>query len=619
MTYTFKLARRLAVSRTFGMLPALLLFAACSGGDATAPESPTSPLGPKPREARPVTVSVNPGTVTVETNQLIRFLAYGRNHAGDSVYAPITWRATGGTILPDGRFSSSAVGSFMVTGTTQDGGEERIDTATVTVVRRQPFLQGIEIAPGSVTLAAGTGQNFLAQGRLKDGRPVPVGVNWTATGGTIDAGGNFVAGDSAGTYEVIGTHTVMTLADTAAITITAPEPPPPPAPPEEPPAPVLREVILKPAGATLAPSATRQFSVYGRTTTGDSVGLSVVFAATGGTVTEGGLYTAGSTAGTYRIIATTTNGLADSSTITVTRPLGSGPAAGLPFGAFHVPPDSLNRSLSYNAAAIVAFGPNLIRDLNTVRARDGRVVLNIRRNKTKDANGLSVAATRAELATWPDISEYIADGTVIGVYVSDDILSSEWGPNPPYLSRIDSLAREVKLRWPNAITLVRAKPTELSGRSKWIWLETAWAQYRGPYRDPPPKQFADREVASAKAQGLGLVIWFNTLNGGCGPTSACLPGVPGSPLMGTYTNADEIRRYMMSAAEVLNYGTAFLAEPFNCAAIAWQYSPVYQKASLSPEHLEWIQDFDRRSDVRAAMAQLGDLARQRSNTSCRQR
>jgi hypothetical protein len=285
-----------------------------------------------------------------------------------------------------------------------------------------------------------------------------------------------------------------------------------------------------------------------------------------------------------------------------------------------VPISDLNSpSLGYNTSAMIAYAPRLISDLEKVRARNARVVLNIRRNSTKDANGLSVAATRAELATWPDISSYLADGTVIGVYVSDDIFSTEWGPNPPYLSRIDSLAREVKLRWPNAITLVRAKPTELASRSKWIWLETAWAQYRGPYRDPPPKQFAEREATSAKAQGLGVVIWFNTLNGGCGPTSACLPGVPGTHLLGTYTNAAEIRRYQMSAAEVLNFGKAFLAEPYNCAAIAWQYSPVYQKASLSPEHLALVQAFDTRPDVRAAMAELAQLAKERPNTSCRQR
>lgn len=612
MTYTFKLARRLAVSRTFVMLPAILLFAACSG-DVTTPESPTDP---RTRETVPVTVSVSPSKVTVETNQLIRFLGYGRNGAGDSVYAPIAWRATGGTILPDGRFSSASTGTFMVTAYAHDRGEERTDTSIVEVVLRQPKLEAIEITPPTATLSPGTSHDFAVTGRLRGGRPVRVGVIWAATGGTIDAGGTFVAGATAGTYQVIATSASLTLSDTAIVTISeqAPAPPPPPAP-----APVLESVTLTPATATLAPSATRQFVAYGRTTDGDSIDVTVEFAATGGTVTPGGLYTAGATAGSYSVIATSA-GLADTSTITVTKPLGSGPPIGLPFGAFHVPINDLNSpELSYSAAAVVAYAPRLISDLEKVRARNARVILNIRRSKTKDANGLSVAATRAELATWPDISSYLADGTVIGVYVSDDILSKEWGPNPPYLSRIDSLAREVKLRWPNAVTIVRAKPTELAGRSKWIWLETAWAQYRGPYRDPPPKQFAEREATSGRAQGLGVVIWFNTLNGGCGPTSACLAGVPGTHLKGTYTNAVEIRRYQMSAAEVLNYGTAFLAEPYNCAAIAWQYSPVFEKASLDPEHLALVQAFDARPDVRAAMAKLGELAKQRSNTSCKQR
>jgi hypothetical protein len=617
MTYTFKLARRLAVSRKFVMLPAILLVAAC-GGDAN-----TSPLGPqddgRPREV-PVAVSVNPSSVTVETNQLIRFLAYGRNSAGDSVAAPISWHTTGGTILSDGRFSSASVGSFMVTGATREGRATRIDTATVVVVRRQPHLNSIEIAPGSATLAPGVTQPFLVTGRLIDGRAVPVGVSWSAAGGSIDAGGNYVAADTAGTYLVIATNLSMTIADTATVTITAPPPPPPPpaAPPEEPAASVVSKVIMLPASATLAPSVNRQFSAFGRTAAGDSVSVSVVFTATGGTVTSSGLYTAGRTAGSYRIIANA-GGLADTSTITVTQPLGSGPSGGLPLGAFHVPTDSLNGSLSYNSTAITAVSTRLLSDLNTVRARNGRVILAIGRSKLKDANGLSVAAARAELASWPDISSYIADGTVIGIYVSDDILSTEWGPNPPYLSRIDSVAREVKLRWPNAITMVRAKPTELAGRSQWLWLETAWAQYRGPYRDPPPKQFADREVTSAKAQKLGLVLWLNALDGGCGPTTACLPGVPGTSILGTFTDAASVRRYQLSAAEVLNYGTAFLAEPYNCAAIAWQYSPVFNRTSLAAGQLAAIQAFDIRSDVRAAMAQLRTLAQQRPNTSCRQR
>ncbi|MEO7138064.1 MAG: hypothetical protein ABI037_10135, partial [Gemmatimonadales bacterium] len=573
---------------------------------------------------QPVTsgaVSVNPRKVTAETNQLIRFLATGRTIAGVRVPTPIIWTSTGGTILPDGRFSAPVTGRYLVIGANMRY-RGRVDTAEVEVVRRQPELHSLSVRPDTTTLTAGSSKTFVVTGLLKDGTVVPIGVNWSATGGTVDAGGTYLAGDSAGTFHVIATDTRLTVSDTATVVVNVPVVPPAPDTLPEPapePQPQLGQVTLVPASATLAPSATRQFAAFGRVQGGDSVAVDVVFTATGGSVTPSGLFTAGSTAGTFRVIATA-DSLADTSTVTVTVPLGSGPAGGTPFGAFHVPMDSLNStSLSYTSAALTAYPPYLTRDLEKARARNGRVILAIRRSRTKDANGLSVAATRAELAAWPDISSYLADGTVIGVYVSDDILSTEWGPNAPYLSRIDSLAREVKLRWPSAITMVRAKPSELSGRSQWLWLETAWAQYRGPYRDPPPKQFAEREVVSAKAQGLGLVIWFNTLNGGCGPTTACLPGVPGTSLLGTYSNAAEVRRYQMSAAEVLNYGTAFLAEPFNCAAIAWQYSPVYEKASLTPAHLALVQAFDARPDVRAAMAQLGTLAGQRQNTSCRQR
>ncbi len=127
MTYTFKLARRLAVSRTLGMLPALLLFAACSG-DTTAPDSaPAHPLtsgsqeDPRFRHTVPVTVRINPSKVTVETNQLIRFQAQGTTASGDTIDAPVQWNASGGTILPDGRFSAATTGSFMIAASSPEG------------------------------------------------------------------------------------------------------------------------------------------------------------------------------------------------------------------------------------------------------------------------------------------------------------------------------------------------------------------------------------------------------------------------------------------------------------------------------------------------------------------
>ena len=68
MTYTFKLARRLAMSRDLSMVSALLLLAACAG-DTTGPETTTTTNQP----ASDFAVRLIPRTVTIETNQKIRF------------------------------------------------------------------------------------------------------------------------------------------------------------------------------------------------------------------------------------------------------------------------------------------------------------------------------------------------------------------------------------------------------------------------------------------------------------------------------------------------------------------------------------------------------------------
>jgi hypothetical protein len=60
---------------------------------------------------------------------------------------------------------------------------------------------------------------------------------------------------------------------------------------------------------------------YGYSATGDSVPVSVVWTATGGTITPDGMYTAGSSAGTYRVIAAA-GGLADTALVTVKAPVG---------------------------------------------------------------------------------------------------------------------------------------------------------------------------------------------------------------------------------------------------------------------------------------------------------
>jgi hypothetical protein len=302
-------------------------------------------------------------------------------------------------------------------------------------------------------------------------------------------------------------------------------------------------------------------------------------------------------------------------------------AHGIPFGPFHLPVDSLcSPVLGYTGTTLVGKASRLARDLDKVRDCRGRVVLQLARKKMlDDAGQLSVQAAREELETWrdaADIRSYLRDTTVFAIYIGDDIKSKEWGiaDSALRLARFDSIAGVVKSFWgDSATTILRAPPTSMTGHA-WRWVDAAWAQYDGPYRDGPPEKYRDTEVASAKAQKLGLVLWFNALDGGCGPVSrgACLPKVPGTPIYGTYSDTT-IRRYQVSSAEAGYYGAMFLAEPYNCAAIQWQWSPVWNGHGRPPEQVAGIQAFDLRADVRAQMRALSVMAKSRPYAPCRRR
>ena len=66
---------------------------------------------------------------------------------------------------------------------------------------------------------------------------------------------------------------------------------------------------VTPATATVAAGATQQFSAVGRMSDNSTSSVTVTWSATGGTITTGGLYTAGSTAGTYNVIAVQQGGI----------------------------------------------------------------------------------------------------------------------------------------------------------------------------------------------------------------------------------------------------------------------------------------------------------------------
>jgi hypothetical protein len=250
-------------------------------------------------------VSISPATLELQPGAQFKFAASGSLADGTTVPVAVAWTATGGTIDTSGNYrAGSASGTYRVVATQQGG--TLADTSAVSISASAPTLQSIDLTPATVSVAPGGSQQFAASGRMSDGSTSSVGVTWSATGGTISSSGLFAAGQTAGTYRVIATS--GTLADTSVVTVAAP-----------PPSVTLAAVVLSPASVTLAASATQQFSAVGRMSDGSTSSVSVTWGGTGGSVSASGLYTAGSTAGTYRVIATSGT-LADTSTVTITPP-----------------------------------------------------------------------------------------------------------------------------------------------------------------------------------------------------------------------------------------------------------------------------------------------------------
>jgi hypothetical protein len=171
-----------------------------------------------------------------------------------------------------------------------------------------PEFSAVDVTPASASLLTGATQAFVAAGRLPDGTSSPVAVSWSATGGTISAGGLYMAGNTGGTFRVIARQSGGTLADTVVVTLnTAP--------------PVLQAVILTPGSSSMLIGGTQQLSVSGQWSDGSTTTPSVTYSATGGSINANGLYTAGSTAGTFRVIARQSGGtLADTGVVTVLDP-----------------------------------------------------------------------------------------------------------------------------------------------------------------------------------------------------------------------------------------------------------------------------------------------------------
>lgn len=252
-----------------------------------------------------ISVSLSPGSATLTPGGSQSFTATGHFSNGTTGSIPVTWTATGGTVNGSGSYVAGATtGNYRVIATATAAA--LADTAAVVIQAAPVTLTSVEVTPPLDTLTAGGSRTFSATGHYSDGSSGAVTVTWTATGGTISGGGTYTAGNTPGNFRVIGRNTAANKADTSTVVIKA--------------APVtLTAVVVNPPSVTLDPGNTQTFSATGQYSDGSSGAVAVTWLATGGTITTGGVYTAGSTTGTFRVIGSHSSGKADTSAITISQ------------------------------------------------------------------------------------------------------------------------------------------------------------------------------------------------------------------------------------------------------------------------------------------------------------
>jgi hypothetical protein len=235
-----------------------------------------------------ITVTPDPATLAVGAQQ--QFTAVGRDAAGNVVPITPIWTAASaaGTInASTGLFTAGTTPGTFPQGVRATSGSI---TATATVIVTAGPLATITVTPDPATLAVGAQQQFTAVGRDANGNVVPITPIWTAASaaGTINAStGLFTAGNTAGTFPQGVRATSGTITATATVIVTAGP---------------LATITVTPDPATLAVGAQQQFTAVGRDANGNVVAITPIWtaASAAGTINSStGLFTAGTTTGTF--------------------------------------------------------------------------------------------------------------------------------------------------------------------------------------------------------------------------------------------------------------------------------------------------------------------------------
>lgn len=248
-------------------------------------------------EVPEITITLDRETATIQQTNSTQFTATVTGAADTGVIWSVE-PENGGTIDQYGWYRApSAAGTYYVIATSK---ANPAISARVTVIVPEIV---ITIEPSSVALDQGAQELFTAHIYNS-----PQGVNWSVQpeAGTLNVVDSLRAWYTApidpGTYTIIATS-IINPAIYATATVTVPE----------------VSITIQPEDITLDQGAVHQFSATPTGTVNKNITWSLD-PEDGGTITDGGLYTAPNAAGTYTVIATSVADPTRSAEATVTVP-----------------------------------------------------------------------------------------------------------------------------------------------------------------------------------------------------------------------------------------------------------------------------------------------------------
>jgi len=137
-------------------------------------------------------------------------------------------------------------------------------------------LTRIEVTPGSVELRVGETRRFTARGYDSSGNEVPVSPAWNASGGTITSSGVYTA-TTVGSFTVTAAEPGSGITGTAVVRVVPGD---------------LARIEVTPDSVNLHVGDTLRFTAAGYDAKGDAVAITPAWTATGGVISQAGLYMA---------------------------------------------------------------------------------------------------------------------------------------------------------------------------------------------------------------------------------------------------------------------------------------------------------------------------------------